>query len=1011
MQTAYIGLVAFLMIYSLIYYSSVKPALAGEAKAKSQRGVFVILMTLALLVRIGIAVSVEGFSSDINCFKAWAEMAYEGGLSNFYLSETFADYPPGYVYVLYVIGFLKNLFKLDYNSPVFLFLIKLPAIICDMLSGIFIYNLASEKKELKGVAASLAAIYLLNPAIIINSSAWGQVDSVYTLFVIGFIYLLIRDKYILSCIVFSLGFLIKPQGVIFAPVLICYFIYRAFFKKDVKNLLKETLIAFVSCAALVFLLILPFSKNFNFYPVINQYIDTLKSYPYASVNAYNLFMLFGGNWLSITKPFLFLTFSVWSTIFIVLTVVFAVFVFIKSKGEKSFFEIGAFVIMAVFTLAGKMHERYAFPVMLLLIMAFIMKKDKRYLFMYVMISVTHFINVFCVLYLYTALNSTALPKGFLPYLVAFLNIAILIYMANFLLSPKKEEKKEKSFSFIKSEKGEKLKKTDFIIMAVVTLVYSVVAFSNLGDMKAPETHCFIPGGTSVKVKLEEPAAKMRWFSGYTEERNFDITGKETDEESSGSVFTWHEHNFYEKQEETELYFYEDTDIIELAFFNEKGEYIKTHITADDVEVKSLTDEKHLVKTEDSYKNSMYFDEIYHGRTAYEYIHSLDPYENTHPPLGKLIISLGIMIFGMTPFGWRFSGTLFGVLMLPCIYIFSKKMFKSTKIATFSMLLMTFDFMHFTQTRIATIDVFVTLFIILMFYFMYSYQKLSFYDTPLLKTFIPLGLSGLFFGLAVASKWTGIYGGAGLFVIFLLSVGRRIYEYNKITNGKGFSKEEKEKVSCLKKNLSLTVLFCIGAFVILPVLIYILSYIPYLKAPGMDGIKSIIENQAYMFDYHANLDATHPYSSEWYTWPINIKPVWYYTSEAKDGIRQTIASFGNPVIWWLGLIALVWVFIRAVKNRGEKEMFLSVSFLAQFLPWVGVARCVFLYHYFPSVPFIILALSHFYYKKRDENLWDTLFLIVLCICLILFVMYYPVLSGFGAYEGYIDALKILPEWHF
>lgn len=81
----------------------------------------------------------------------------------------------------------------------------------------------------------------------------------------------------------------------------------------------------------------------------------------------------------------------------------------------------------------------------------------------------------------------------------------------------------------------------------------------------------------------------------------------------------------------------------------------------------LTDEQNTVPLYPSYMNSTYFDEIYHARTAYEHILGLEPYENTHPTLGKLIISVGIRIFGMNPFGWRFMGTLFGVLMLPALY--------------------------------------------------------------------------------------------------------------------------------------------------------------------------------------------------------------------------------------------------------------------------------------------------------------------------------------------------------
>ena len=92
---------------------------------------------------------------------------------------------------------------------------------------------------------------------------------------------------------------------------------------------------------------------------------------------------------------------------------------------------------------------------------------------------------------------------------------------------------------------------------------------------------------------------------------------------------------------------------------------------------ALFDEQDMFEGRQSWSNGTYFDEIYHARTAYEMVHHLYCYENTHPPLGKIFIALGVSIFGMNPFGWRFMGTLFGVLMVPIIYVFAKKMFKET----------------------------------------------------------------------------------------------------------------------------------------------------------------------------------------------------------------------------------------------------------------------------------------------------------------------------------------------
>ena len=131
---------------------------------------------------------------------------------------------------------------------------------------------------------------------------------------------------------------------------------------------------------------------------------------------------------------------------------------------------------------------------------------------------------------------------------------------------------------------------------------------------------------------------------------------------------------------------------------------------------ALFDEQGTVPAMPTWYNSGYFDEIYHPRTAYEHIRGIYPYEITHPPLGKLIMSLGIQIFGMTPFGWRFMGALFGVGMLPLLYVFLKNLFGKTAVAACGTALFAFDFMHLTQTRIATIDTYGVFFILAMYFF-------------------------------------------------------------------------------------------------------------------------------------------------------------------------------------------------------------------------------------------------------------------------------------------------------
>ena len=99
---------------------------------------------------------------------------------------------------------------------------------------------------------------------------------------------------------------------------------------------------------------------------------------------------------------------------------------------------------------------------------------------------------------------------------------------------------------------------------------------------------------------------------------------------------------------------------------------------------------------------------------------------------------------MNPFGWRFSGVVFGILMLPFVYLFSKKLFKKSWLSCVLTIAFAFDFMHFVQTRIATIDVYVTFFIMFMYYFMYKYYAQDFNKVSLKESFKPLLLAGVSF---------------------------------------------------------------------------------------------------------------------------------------------------------------------------------------------------------------------------------------------------------------------------
>ncbi|MEG1721003.1 MAG: phospholipid carrier-dependent glycosyltransferase, partial [Pseudoflavonifractor sp.] len=448
---------------------------------------------------------------------------------------------------------------------------------------------------------------------------------------------------------------------------------------------------------------------------------------------------------------------------------------------------------------------------------------------------------------------------------------------------------------------------------------------------------------------------------------------------------------------------------ELAFYDENGALISAdQITAEGL-AQPLFDEADSIPDAPSWFNSTYFDEIYHARTAEEHIRGISPYEISHPPLGKLILGLGIRMFGMTPFGWRFMGTLFGVLMLPLLYLFIKNLFGKTNLALCGTALFAFDFMHLTQTRIATIDTYGVFFILAMYYFMYRYLSL-----PAGSSFragaLPLALSGLMWGLGAASKWTVIYGAAGLAVLYFLGLFFKWRDWPREENAPAFAPW-----------LVKTLLFSVLCFVLLPAAIYTAAYLPYAAARNnltLGGIvKVMLENQKYMFTYHKGVMDTHPYSSRWYQWIVDGRPILYYLdgdSRSLEGLKSAFGAFSNPIVCWAGLLSMLSVGVQAVRRRCGKALFIVVGYLSQLVPWMFIGRTTFEYHYFPSILFLVLAIAYLMQdllargRKADRQVVYALTgSAVFC-----YAAFYPVLTGIFVPTWYTtNLLQWLPSWPF
>ena len=416
---------------------------------------------------------------------------------------------------------------------------------------------------------------------------------------------------------------------------------------------------------------------------------------------------------------------------------------------------------------------------------------------------------------------------------------------------------------------------------------------------------------------------------------------------------------------------------------------------------NLIDEQFSFEYAPSFRTGFYFDEIYHARTAWEMLNRIEPYETTHPPLGKLLISSGIALFGMNPFGWRVVGALFGVALVPLMYLFGLKLFRNRFYAFCAAFLMMVEFMRFAQSRVAVIDVYGVFFILVMYYFILDlFPEKG--ERPCRGTNQTLLLAGVAFGIGAACKWIALYAGCGMVLLVVL---RTVAELRQRDFPAAYG-----TVGFLLRRIAV----CLIVFGVIPALIYLLAYLPFLALPGPGhGLADVFRLQAHMLNYHRTLQAAHSFSSPWWSWPLDLRPMWMYTGTGLPaGTASTIASFGNPAIFWLGIPSVAVAAFLAVRRRDAGMGVVLAAMLCQYLPWVGINRLAFIYHFFSTVPFLILCIVA---TLRSMELRCPRFRAVtwgyLGVAAGLFILFYPVLSGMQVPQSYVASLRWLPTWLF
>lgn len=362
-----------------------------------------------------------------------------------------------------------------------------------------------------------------------------------------------------------------------------------------------------------------------------------------------------------------------------------------------------------------------------------------------------------------------------------------------------------------------------------------------------------------------------------------------------------------------------------------------------------------------------FDET-HYVTAANYLLTLGgPLNIEHPLLGKEIIALGIMLFGDNSFGWRFFSTIAATAVVVGVFAIAWQLIGRVRPAIIAAVLTILNMTLFIQARIGMLDGFMAAFtvtgIAALIWAMRARPE---------RVLRRLALAGVLFGLAVGAKWAAIpfVAFAVLAIMFIPADDAPALHRRRVT----------------------AVLLFGG----ISLIAYFITFAPaFFYTSNPLTLATLLPFQLVMYTQQTQPLPPHTYQSSWWTWPLNLRPIWYLY-EPVDGAVRGILLVGNPAIMWGGLIAVAACIYAAVRQQAQVAGVMAGLWIGAYLPWIIIPKKVgfFYYYYLPSI-FLCLVLAaafdHFARRPnggrvRDADLFFT------GLSAILFAYFYPIISA-------------------
>jgi dolichyl-phosphate-mannose--protein O-mannosyl transferase len=411
----------------------------------------------------------------------------------------------------------------------------------------------------------------------------------------------------------------------------------------------------------------------------------------------------------------------------------------------------------------------------------------------------------------------------------------------------------------------------------------------------------------------------------------------------------------------------------------------------------------------------------------------------HPPLGKWLIGLGMLVFGAgNPFGWRIVVALLGIATVWLILKSAKLIFNSSIWALVAGFLMAIDGVGIVLSRTALLDQILGFFVILGFYFLVKDRKqvrIGSWNRPWL---IAMGAA---LGCATAVKWSGLYFVAAFTLYVILSEANLNYRIQKGVESKLEDKLPKSfwVVPSTFQALRNGVLVAIPAL-----LTYLVSWSGWFLSKGAwnrnwadqegnaltgffswipTSLQSFWHYHVEIYNFHINLSSSHPYESKAITWLFMLKPTAFFWEDKESGCLfdsessdcvSTITSLGNPFIWWAAILAISVLAASWFRTRDKTTTLLALGLFAGFVPWLLLPnRTMFEFYVIAFSPWIMLLLTAglrawFQNSEKPKTAanWIAGYLILAALGTAFF---FPIWSGMWISYDFWQLHMWLPSW--